>query len=214
MAETDLEIRTRGDEGLVDRLRKQTNYPATRIMIVSTPRTASTYFCGNMANHGLENLPAEFFSLKWGKQYMRDNSLSMTQYVSEIVKGEINFSVNVMLHHYQYWKMVGYDLTAHFNKFIYLYRDDEYAQAVSRAIARKTDFWSSYSATGWGASKARAENNIEEYTPLVAEIDYEIISLRHEKQALSDFTFDASYEFNDIINDTIFNDCQSIIGNC
>lgn len=202
MAESDLEIRRRTDFLEIERLRKSTaNTPKNRVLIVTTPRSASTFFCGSIKNDlKLENLPTEFFSLKFVKEVMQKESITADQYLDEIIKGNLNFTAKIHLHQYQYWKMVNVDIPSRFNKFIYLYRDDELAQLKSRIIAKKTSYWNSWYSGGWNSSEARKENGISEYTPTTADIEYELKELNHEKTALRDFIFDGSISFDEVID--------------
>lgn len=184
--------------------------PSKKILVVATPRTASGYFCDLLQTHFSSNTIHEFFSPNLLSWLIPKLNTTIDEYISNLMRGEV-FIAKCMLHHYAHWIKEGVDLTKYFDKIVYIRRDDSIAQARSSIIARKRSFWLTWSSEGWGADKARKENDIDDYTPSDEEIASELLILKDHLSWLSDMPIDLEFEFTYIIDD---DHIDQIIKNC
>lgn len=146
------------DELLFDKmvdLKQKKNNPLKKsdkkILILSTPRSGSTFFCDVLNNSGQIGECAEWFNMRYMAAYAKmsnSTKLDFQQYykfISEKSIGDTSvFAVN--MHIEQYITMLNnkFDvLSLNFDLVIYLYRKDKISQAVSLSIAQITDQWSS-----------------------------------------------------------------------
>jgi LPS sulfotransferase NodH len=122
-----------------------------KVLILSTPRSGSTFFCDVLNNSGEIGECAEWFNMRYMAAYAKMNkstNLDFQEYynfISEKTIGDTGiFAVN--MHIEQYITMLNnkFDvLSLNFDLVVYLYRKDKLSQAVSLSIAQITDQWSS-----------------------------------------------------------------------
>lgn len=135
--------------------------------ICSTPRTGSTFLCSLLKSTQVSGCPESYFRSqdldrwadKWQKdQYLKDKynfidyiqasfqvgSTNNNVYASRIMWGTLDELINQIRLHLSVADKSDYDILekAFKNiKFIYLFREDVVAQAVSRLRAEQTNIW-------------------------------------------------------------------------
>lgn len=123
--------------------------PEKKILILSTPRSGSTYFCNLLESSGNFGVPSEWLSPKVINDF---NKSSMTKIkdirqwyklVQEkaVSKNKV-FSIKLMIRQYAFWKNNGFNIPLEdFDIVIYVKRNNFLSQAISLAKCRITDVW-------------------------------------------------------------------------
>lgn len=131
-----------------------------KLMILSTPRSGSSLFCDVLNQTGMIGRCTEWFNLRYIKAYgklRQRQNIDFTAYIRFLVEKSVQgtgvFAVN--MHIENYIRLLKSDVDplklVNFDHFIYIKRGDKIAQAVSLALALKTDRWSADATTQPGS---------------------------------------------------------------
>jgi hypothetical protein len=146
-----------------------------RVLVLSTPRSGSGYFCSKLRYKLHEIQPAgdvitwrnrapgdEFWVPDILTAFLDKFQLTFDEYFEEITKQEI-FIAKCHLSHLLYWEKLGHNIFEKFDLVCYLEREDKIAQAKSQAIANKTRVWNTYAGKSnrWGTKYVLEQEGIE-----------------------------------------------------
>ena len=136
----------------MDRRPDRKESPLRKIVVFSTPRSGSSFFCHSMAATGLFGHPDEWLNTRRLEAYRRYRGaakLDLDEYYDYILRKSTSdngvFTAKIHVDQYMFWKEKNIDvLKLKFDKIIYICRNDKIAQAYSYAKAKKTDQWASF----------------------------------------------------------------------
>lgn len=178
-----------------------------KIMVLSTPRTGSSYFISQLGKKlNLEYQPTELLSSVRIPKYLNDNDITIEEFLDKVIRTK-TFLTKCHIHHYRYWLELGYDITRYFDYIVYIERKDKFAQGRSRAISDRSKFWITEHSCGWGAEEAMKENGIEYSIPSEIEINKKIGLTSDDINNIP--LYDMKIFFEDIIDDSKIDDIVS-----
>jgi len=118
-----------------------------KILILSTERCGSTWFCEQLGGTALLGDPQEWLNPLFVSAYRNmHGNVSIGNYIGTIIRksSSVNgvFSINIHISDYKSYADKGVNLLdIKFDHVIYLYRDNKVAQSVSHAMAAATGKW-------------------------------------------------------------------------
>lgn len=118
-----------------------------RVVIFSTPRSGSTYFCDQVASTGLVGVPDEWLNPSFLNTVKNEGFATTIKEALNWISSRTTtdngiFSINIQIHHYIQLKKQGFDILKWgFDDAIYLERKDKLSQSYSLAKARITGQW-------------------------------------------------------------------------
>lgn len=123
--------------------------PEKKILLLSIPRSGSSWICDQLRLTETFGTPDEWFNTSYFQVYnelFRNGKTKIDEYIKFLFDTTVTangvFSIKIHISQFQFWRAMGFEpLSLGFDRIFFLYRIDKIAQAVSLATSEITDIW-------------------------------------------------------------------------